>query len=83
MIKWEQPEESAHSGGHINRWDEVVEYLKDRPNEWALVLENDSTHKARSALVKRGCEVTARGVNVPGPGKAEKIYARYIGEDIF
>lgn len=84
MLKWEQPErkEVGRKPGS-GRWVEIVEVLKSNPGEWALIAENDWIQSARQTLLPRGCEVTTRGVNKPQPGKAEKIYARYVGgEDV-
>lgn len=77
MIKWETPKEDKR-GRKPGKWAAIAESLKDRPGEWALVAEDDWVQSARKLLV--GCEVTCRGVNKTAMGKAEKIYARYIGE---
>lgn len=79
MIKWETPEEDK-GGRKPGKWVAIAEALKERPGEWALVAEDDWVQSARHTLVPNGCEVSCRGVNKPVAGKAEKIYARYIGE---
>ena len=79
MVKWETPEEDKR-GRKPGKWAAIAEALKERPGEWALVAEDDWVQSARHTLVPNGCEVSCRGVNKPVAGKAEKIYARYIGE---
>ena len=75
-IKWETPE-PATRGKSAPRWEAIVESLKARPGEWALVAENEWSSNA-AALSTRGCEVAMRGCDAKG--RAAKIYARYVPE---
>lgn len=77
MVKWETPEEDKR-GRKGGRWTEIVDALKERPGEWALVAEDEWVQSARQSLLPRGCEITCRGMNIPVAGKAEKIYARFV-----
>ncbi len=82
MLKWETPERDTRGRPEgTGRWVEIANLLRENPGEWALVAENEWVQSARQSLLTRGCEVTCRGVNNPVPGKAEKIYARYV-EDV-
>lgn len=82
MLKWESPNEGAQGRhGNAGKWFEILDALKSNPGEWALVAENDWVQSARQGLLTKGCEITCRGVNKPVNGKAEKIYARYVGEE--
>lgn len=77
---WEEPVKNER-GRKSGKWVEIAKMLSERPGEWALVAENDWAQGARAGLLSRGCEVSCRGVNKPQAGKAEKIYARYIGQE--
>lgn len=82
MLKWETPEEDNRGRKPgTGRWVEIAEALKSNPGEWALVAEDEWVQSARQSLIPRGCEITCRGVNISAMGKAEKIYARYVGEE--
>ena len=74
--QWETPE-PATRGKSTPRWEAIVESLKARPGEWALVAENEWSGSA-VALRRRGCEVTMRGCDAKG--RVAKIYARYVPE---
>jgi hypothetical protein len=66
-------------------WEAVTEELKARPGEWAVVKTNTSAATAtqikqgqlRAFRPKQEWEACTR--NVDPSGRAEKIYARWIG----
>jgi len=66
-------------------WEAVTIELKERPGEWAVVKTNTSA--ATATQIKQGHLRAFRPIgeweactrNVDGSGRAEKIYARWIG----
>lgn len=75
-LKWEEPERSP---ALRNKWLPVIEGLKARPGEWAVIAEDASANLG--PMLKRtyvNVETTARGVK---NGRAAKVYARWIGDE--
>lgn len=88
IIRWEEPSNHERRGRkpgrstvEDTRWAETLSELKERPGDWALIAENDWLSPPRIALLKNGCEVVSRGFGKPANGMAEKIYARYVGQE--
>lgn len=76
VIKWVAPPKMpGQESPMAAKWDAISEALRDRPNEWALVAENESVGVVLNQLRKRGLYVTCRGVK---NGKAAEVYARFI-----
>lgn len=83
-LTWETPPTNA-SGGNKRRWASVLEALQQRPNEWAVVYEQDDNEtendarNRRGSLVmlamRRGCKVEAVSRRINGQ---VKIFARVI-----
>lgn len=75
-LKWETPSHGAADGRE--RWAPVLDQLRDRPGEWAVIAE-DATANLGAQLKRThsGFEFTARGVK---NNRAEKVYGRYVGE---
>lgn len=73
-IKWEEPQPVSARNRRSSTYAPMVEELKKRPGQWAVVAE-DAAPTITSYLKKvYGVEATARGVK---NGRAEKIYARW------
>ncbi|UOR02014.1 hypothetical protein MUN77_01390 [Leucobacter allii] len=75
-LLWEAPPKTRR--GRESTWDPVVAELKTRPGEWAVVKQDCSASTAD--YLKRtypGLEVRSRGVK---NSRAERIYARWVGE---
>lgn len=61
MIRWEDPPE----GPPLHRWQACTAQLRERPGEWALVIEGEQSKKYAynsvvKALRRKGCEVRTR-----------------------
>lgn len=82
-IKWEEPTPDGRGNKPFRDWAGISALLRDRPGEWAVVAEDVSVSTA--SHIKRGRfrgfvagEFEAVSRNVIN-GRAEKIYARYVG----
>lgn len=83
ILRWEEPPPRSVFGGHQMRFDPEVTLmsLRQRPGEWAVVVEGVSksyrTSKGATALVEGGCELRLSVTD-----KARHLctlYARYVG----
>lgn len=74
-LKWETPD-VARGKGMRGRWPAIIEQLKERPGEWAVVDEDASPNITTFLKSRYGVEAVARGVK---NGRAERIYARWVG----
>lgn len=70
-IKWQEPPTPVR--GKNRNWPGVVDELKKRPGEWALVAEDVAASTA-SYLKTLGAEATMRGVK---NNRAAEMYARW------
>lgn len=87
QIKFEDPEPSRRRGLQ-NPWPEIADELRRNPNRWALIAED--YWASLGSFIRSGTykdfrpagsfEATARKVNQK-TGKAERIYARYVGHN--
>lgn len=90
IIRWEDPP-AEHGNARPkppSRFQPIVDALKDRPGQWAVVVENKTPGAAanlawrmRSGLgpfaPKGAFEAKTIG---PAGGTVSKVYARYVGE---
>ncbi|ALJ19541.1 hypothetical protein [Microbacterium sp. No. 7] len=74
IIKWEEPPARKYGGGSSSKWTKVIEQLKKRPGEWALVAEGVGASLA-GHLKRRGLEAVSR--NAREGGANASIYARW------
>jgi hypothetical protein len=87
-MKWEEPPQQLLGRGQTN-WQEIANALKSNPNEWAVVAENVSastgTHirygRLKAFEPSGAFESRVRGAHSSANGRAEKIYARYVGSE--
>jgi hypothetical protein len=85
-IKWEEPPKQLLGRGRTN-WEEIASALKSNPEQWAVVAENVSastgTHirygRLKAFEPSGAFEARVSGAHSSENGRAEKIYARYIG----
>jgi hypothetical protein len=85
-IKWEEPPKQLLGRGRTN-WEEIASALKSNPEQWAVVAENVSastgTHirygRLKAFEPSGAFEARVSGAHSAENGRAEKIYARYIG----
>lgn len=83
-LTWEEP---PVKGRNRNDWDTIAASLKANPNKWAVVAENVSAstgthirHGRLTAFSPKGAfEARVSGAKADNGGRAEKIYARYVG----
>lgn len=83
-LTWEEP---PVKGRNRNDWDTIAASLKANPNKWAVVAENVSAstgthirHGRLTAFAPEGTfEARVSGAKADNGGRAEKIYARYVG----
>ena len=81
-LKWQDPPVHGKAG---RDWAAIVEQLKSRPGQWALVAEVapvSTANSIRTGILKAWRPVgafEARGTNTKN-GRAD-IYARYVGGD--
>ena len=83
-LTWEEP---PVKGRNRNDWDAIAASLKANPNRWAVVAENVSAstgthirHGRLTAFAPEGAfEARVSGAKADNGGRAEKIYARYVG----
>lgn len=83
-LTWEEP---PVKGRNRNDWDSIAASLKANPNKWAVVAENVSAstgthirHGRLTAFAPEGTfEARVSGAKADNGGRAEKIYARYVG----
>ena len=83
-LKWEEP---PVKGRNRNDWDAIAASLKANPHKWAVVAENVSAstgthirHGRLTAFAPEGAfEARVSGAKADNGGRAEKIYARYVG----
>lgn len=76
-LQWLPPGEDPPPSrfGRSSRYQGIVEQLKERPGQWALL--GGAPVSAGKGLRRYGIEVTARNGN--GNGKGAKLYARWAG----
>lgn len=85
-IKWEEPPQQLLGRGRTN-WSEIANALKGNPEQWAVVAENVSastgTHirygRLKAFEPSGSFEARVSGAHSSSSGRAEKIYARYVG----
>jgi hypothetical protein len=83
-LTWEEP---PVKGRNRNDWNTIAASLKANPNKWAVVAENVSAstgthirHGRLTAFAPEGTfEARVSGAKADNGGRAEKIYARYVG----
>lgn len=83
-LTWEEP---PVKGRNRNNWDAIAASLKANPNRWAVVAENVSAstgthirHGRLTAFAPEGTfEARVAGAKAENGGRADKIYARYVG----
>lgn len=83
-LTWEEP---PVKGRNRNNWDAIAASLKANPNRWAVVAENVSAstgthirHGRLTAFAPEGTfEARVSGAKADNGGRADKIYARYVG----
>lgn len=83
-LTWEEP---PVKGRNRNDWESIAASLKANPNKWAVVAENVSAstgthirHGRLTAFAPEGAfEARVSGAKADNGGRAEKIYARYVG----
>lgn len=76
VIDWAEPP-AVSRGARPSKFDPVIEALKEKPGEWALVLEDVNSASAR-VFIKKGCEITTRSTG-KNDGKVN-VYARFPGD---
>lgn len=83
-IKFQDPPRSKTGSDATARHEDIAAQLKDRPGEWALILENVSPSAAGN--IRRGMTRAYRpagsfetAARKSAGGKAD-IWARYVGE---
>lgn len=85
-IKWEEPPKQLLGRGRTN-WEDIANTLKSNPEKWAVVAENVSastgTHirygRLKAFAPSGSFEARVSGAHSADNGRAEKIYARFIG----
>ena len=85
-LKWEEPPQELLGRGRTN-WKEIADALKRNPEQWAVVAENVSAstgthirHGRLKAFAPAGAfEARVSGARSDESGRANKVYARYIG----
>jgi hypothetical protein len=86
-LRWETPPASLRNRTRRN-WQEVADSLKANPGNWAVVAEDVSAstgthirHGRLTAFAPEGAfEARVSGARDSKTGRAEKVYARFIGE---
>lgn len=80
IIAWRPPSSDGRGKGHGNEspWLPVVLHLKQRPGEWALVVDQGPVRAASRALKNLGCEVRTRRNS--GRDRAD-LYTRYPDQE--
>lgn len=73
-LKWTTPPPSK-KGKRETKYQPLIDQLKDKPGEWALVIEGKTAASARP-FQKAGCEVTTRTIEGQ-PKNIVDIYARF------
>jgi hypothetical protein len=85
---WEAPPASLQTRNRHN-WQEIADLLKSKPGQWAVVAEDVSAstgthirHGRLTAFVPAGAfEARVAGARDTDAGRANKVYARFVGED--
>lgn len=83
-LTWEEP---PVKGRNRHDWDSIAASLKANPNKWAVVAEDVSAstgthirHGRLTAFAPKGAfEARVSGAKADNNGRADKIYARYVG----
>ena len=83
-LTWEEP---PVKGRNRHDWNTIAASLKANPNKWAVVAEDVSAstgthirHGRLTAFAPEGTfEARVSGAKADNGGRAEKIYARYVG----
>ena len=84
-LHWEEPPKKNSRGKYD--WPVIAEKLEKRPNEWALIFEDDLTSLATGIRIKgvralhpdKGFEVRTAN-NVREPQRRCSLYLRYVPE---
>ena len=77
-IKWQEPPAATSGKAARRKYDAIVEQLKQRPGQWAVVAENVSPTISAYLKSRYGLETTTREVK---NNRAKAIYARWpVGE---
>lgn len=64
-------------------WDETARELRERPGEWAIVLESGEAPSKRAAqdvtrYIKRGSRTMPQG-EFEALTRGDRVFARYVG----
>lgn len=86
-LRWETPPAALRNRTRRD-WQVIADSLKDNPGNWAVVAEDVSAstgthirHGRLTAFAPAGAfEARVSGARDSKTGRAEKVYARYIGE---
>lgn len=76
VIAWTAPPEPRVANRQVSRHQPVLDALKGRPGEWALVYE-DVSRNVSSWFKAQGCEVKTRRVSDSYDTANADIYARW------
>lgn len=85
-LKWQDPPPNAAGRPSLTDWRAVAAALRERPGEWALVVEGVSistaTNIKKARLVAFAPAGSFEAVARNGSNKTKRadIYARYVGE---
>lgn len=76
-LTWTAPPPAKFGSRYAARLNEIVDALKARPGDWALLGASKQTSGLGSAsLRKRGCKIAVR----TRPDGQYDIYARWVGD---
>jgi len=83
IIRWEDPPDGA-----VYQWDEIADALRDRPGEWALIVEPASVSLTTTLAYQirngyRPAFQPAGSFQAKAYVKSGdlRVYARYVGRD--
>ena len=80
-IKWEEPPRAAAGRGADSELEAILDALRSRPGEWALIREG--THNSFAANIRNGHGLWIRGEFDATQRKRDDgkfdVWARYVG----
>jgi len=76
ILSWQDP--PTRNPGRGNDYSKVIEQLKAKPGQWALVIKDWKTTAAPAAFRQAGCETTTRRNE---DGKTWSVFVRYPNGD--
>lgn len=76
-LKWEDPKISRRDASR--RWDRVRQELMNNPNQWAIIVHNNSGKRFNTTLIGKKYLGEGFDIAVRHSGKERNMYARYIG----